>query len=128
MFVSSNHPPGPVPPPVVLARSDTDAIWETPSNVAVTVAVRSIEMVAVVAVKMALLTPGKTVTTAGTVRIDELLESSTLTPPEPAGCDNVTVHVDIPVEFRVAGLQDTALRFNVLPGVPELASYAPTVG
>jgi len=60
-----------------------------------------------VAVKFAEVAPDGTVTEAGTVNTLELLESATVTPPEPAACDNVTAHAEVPPELRLVALHDT---------------------
>jgi len=62
-----------------------------------------------VAVKFAELAPDTTLTEAGTVNAAALLERVTVIPPEPAACDNVTEHADVPPELRLIGLHDTAL-------------------
>ena len=68
------------------------------------------------AVNVALLAPAGTVTPAGTVSVVVLLESVTAAPPEPAAWNNVTVHVAVPAELRLAGVQDNELK------PPELGS------
>jgi hypothetical protein len=62
-----------------------------------------------VAVKAADTAPEATFTEAGTVSTALLLESATVTPPEPAACDSATVHAEVPPEPRVAGEQDSRL-------------------
>jgi hypothetical protein len=62
-----------------------------------------------VAVKLAEVAPDATVTEAGTVSAALLLERVTVIPPEPAACDSVTAHADVPPELRLVGEQDTAL-------------------
>ncbi len=66
-------------------------------------------MVPAVAVKFADVAPEATVADAGTVNAVTLLDSETVTPPELAARDNVTVHVDVPPEFRLVGEQETRL-------------------
>ncbi|MGD0669123.1 MAG: hypothetical protein ABSB23_16315 [Bryobacteraceae bacterium] len=66
-------------------------------------------MVPAVAVKFAEVAPDATVTEAGTVNADKLLERETAIPPLPAAPDNVTEHVDVSPEFRLFGLHDTWL-------------------
>ena len=61
------------------------------------------------AVKVADITPDPTVTEGGTVSAAVLLESVTVTPPDPAACDSVTVQVVVHPEFKLAGLQDNKL-------------------
>ncbi|MGB9459076.1 MAG: hypothetical protein WCB12_23740 [Bryobacteraceae bacterium] len=53
-------------------------------------------MVPAVAVKFAEVAPDATVTEAGTVNADTLLERETAIPPLPAAPDKVTEHVDVP--------------------------------
>lgn len=62
-----------------------------------------------VAVKLAEVAPDPTLTEAGTVNAVTLLESVTVMPPAPAGCDSVTEHADVPPELRLAGVHDTRL-------------------
>ncbi|MGB9454592.1 MAG: hypothetical protein WCB12_00990, partial [Bryobacteraceae bacterium] len=50
-----------------------------------------------------------TLTEAGTVNAVTLLDSVTVMPPAPAGCDSVTVHADVPPELRLGGVHDTRL-------------------
>ncbi len=81
-------------------------------------------MVPAVAVKFAEVAPDVTVTEAGTVSAAALLESVTVIPLEPAACDSVTVHEDVPPEFRLVGLHDTRLTVvgatNEIDAVREL--------
>jgi len=62
-----------------------------------------------VAVKLAVLEPLGTVTEPGTVSAATLLDSVTVTPPDPAAFESVTVHVAVPPGVRLAGAQDTRL-------------------
>ncbi len=71
-----------------------------------------------VAVKFADVAPDATVTEAGTVSAAALLESVTVIPPVPAACDSVTVHEDVPPEFRLVGLHDT--RLTTVAGTNEM--------
>jgi len=64
-------------------------------------------MVPAVAVKLAEVAPDATFTEGGTVNAVTLLESVTVTPPEPAACDSVTEQADVPPELRLVGLHDT---------------------
>jgi len=66
-------------------------------------------MVPAVAVKFAEVAPDATFTEAGTVSAAALLESVTVIPPEPAACESVTEHAEVPPELKVVGLHDTAL-------------------
>ncbi|MGB9454587.1 MAG: hypothetical protein WCB12_00965 [Bryobacteraceae bacterium] len=66
-------------------------------------------MVPAVAVKFAEIAPDATVTEAGTVNAAALLDNTTVIPLEPAACDSVTMHADVPPELRLAGLHDTRL-------------------
>ncbi len=61
------------------------------------------------AVKFADVAPDATVTDAGTVNAAALLDNVTAMPPVTAACDSVTVHADVPLEFRLVGLQDSWL-------------------
>ena len=62
-------------------------------------------MAAVVAVNVADVAAAATVTDAGTVRIELVLVRVTLAPPEGAGWVNATVHVEVELGPRFAGLQ-----------------------
>jgi len=62
-----------------------------------------------VAVKFAEVAPDATLTEDGTVNAVTLLESPTVMPPEPAACESVTEHADVPAELRVVGLHETRL-------------------
>ena len=66
-------------------------------------------MVPAVAVKFAEVAPDATVTEAGTVNADKLLERETAIPPLPAAPDKVTEHVDVPPGFKLVGAHDTRL-------------------
>ncbi len=61
------------------------------------------------AVKLAVLEPLGTVTEPGTVSVVTLLDNVTVTPPDPAALESVTVHVDVPPGVRLAGAQVTEL-------------------
>jgi len=74
-----------------------------------------------VAVKVTLVEPAGTVTAAGTVRADALLERLTLTPPEPAGCVNTTVQVADAPALRVASAHDIELNANPLDAPDTMA-------
>ena len=56
-----------------------------------------------------MLDPLATVTVPGTVNAARLLDSDTVTPPDPAGLDRVTVQADVPPELRLVGEQETRL-------------------
>ena len=62
-----------------------------------------------VAVKVAVVEPVATVTEPGTVSAPALLDSVTVSPPEPAALARVNVHVDVPPDARLVGVQDTRL-------------------
>jgi len=64
-------------------------------------------MVPAVAVKPAEVAPEATVTEAGTLNVVVLLESATLMPPEPAACESVTMHDEVPPELMLVGLHDS---------------------
>ncbi|MGD0669124.1 MAG: hypothetical protein ABSB23_16320 [Bryobacteraceae bacterium] len=66
-------------------------------------------IVPAVAVKLAEVAPDATATDAGTVNAVTLLDSVTVMPPAPAGCDSVTEHAEVPPELRLAGVHDTKL-------------------
>jgi hypothetical protein len=63
-----------------------------------------------VAVKAALVDPAATVTVGGTVKAAALLASTTVTPPLPAALDRFAVHVDVPLEPRLVGAQDSRVK------------------
>ena len=67
-------------------------------------------MVPAVAVNEPVAAPALTATDAGTLSSGLFEESVTTTPPAGAGCDIVTVHMDVPLLFRVEGLHDSVLR------------------
>jgi len=60
---------------------------------------------ATVAVKGALLSPEPTLTLAGTVMFVLLLDKVTVAPPPGAGAVSVTVQLEVPGAFTVAGEQ-----------------------
>ena len=60
---------------------------------------------ATLAVKVPPLWLAATLRLAGTVTLALLLDSPTVTPPEGAGADNVTVQVELPGAFTVPGAQ-----------------------
>ena len=62
-----------------------------------------------VAVKFAEVAPDATFTEAGTVNAAALLESVTVMPPDPAACESVTEHAEVPPELRLVGLHETRL-------------------
>jgi hypothetical protein len=66
-------------------------------------------IVPAVAVKFAEVAPVATLTEAGTVNAAALLDSVTAIPPAPAGCEIVTLQVDVPPELRLVGLHDSNL-------------------
>ena len=65
-------------------------------------------IVPVVAVKVAEVAAAATVTDAGTVRVELLLDRLTLAPPLGAACVRITVHVLEEFAPNVLGLQDNA--------------------
>jgi hypothetical protein len=75
-------------------------------------------MVPAVAVKVAVVLAGATVTNAGTLSAPRLLDSPTVTAP---ACETVTVQVETPPEPRVEGVQLSALMVvgavNSMPAV-----------
>jgi hypothetical protein len=62
----------------------------------------------------ALLWPAVTVTLPGTVMLALLLDSVTTEPPEGAGAVRVTVQVEVPGAFTVAGEQLKMLGWTVM--------------
>ena len=74
-----------------------------------TTAVRLAAIVPAMAVKLAEVAPGATVTEDGTASAALLLERAAVTPPTPAACDSVTAHADVPPELRLVGEHDTRL-------------------
>ena len=70
-------------------------------------------MVPTVAEKEALVWPELTLTFAGTVMFVLLLDSATVAPPEGAGADNVTVQLEDPGAFTVAGEHTNELGCTV---------------
>jgi hypothetical protein len=62
-------------------------------------------MLATVAVNEALVRPEPTLTLLGTVMLPLLLDKATLAPPEGATAVKVTVQLDVPGAFTVAGEQ-----------------------
>ena len=72
---------------------------------AVMVALALLLMVAVVAIKVVVVRPEATITDAGTVRAELLLDSVTVAPPVGAGWPRVTVHVVEELVLRLAGVQ-----------------------
>jgi hypothetical protein len=85
--------------------------WELVPSVAVNVAACAVLTEATVAVKMVLLVPVGTLTEAGTVTDELLLERLTLTPPLGAAPLSVTVQVSVPDPVNDEPLQ--ARAFNV---------------
>jgi hypothetical protein len=73
----------------------------------VTIAVESLWIVVVVALKVAPVAPEATVTDAGTVRIELLLVKATEAPPLGADCVRATVQVVDAFDPRLAGVQRT---------------------
>ena len=89
------------------------------------VELESLAIAAVVALKVAVVAAGNTVTEVGTVRVGLVLVSVTLAPPAAAALVSVTVHVLDPFAPRVVGLQasdDTRIAaarlIVVLPVLP----------
>jgi hypothetical protein len=86
-------------------------------------------MLATVAVNVALVNPAPTLTLAGTVILALLLDSVTVDPPAGATPVNVTVQLEVPGAFTVAGEQlkllgwagDTKLSVTVFVTPPVLA-------
>ena len=87
----------------------SENVREPPLRLAVRVALVSLETLAAVAVKFALVEPALTVTEAGTVAEALLLDSVTVPPPVGATAVSVTVQVLVPGVTTGAGVQ---LRFD----------------
>jgi len=62
------------------------------------------------AVKLTVSAPAATATDAGTVSALVLLESVTLSPPEPAALERVSMQVDEPPGRRLAGVHESKAR------------------
>jgi hypothetical protein len=88
---------------------------ELPPRRAVTVADWLLETVAVVALKVAEAAPAETVTDAGTVRVELVSIRVTIAPPVGAGPFRLTVQVEAPKGFRVAGRQDREATVGKAP-------------
>jgi hypothetical protein len=81
--------------------------------VAVTVTDCALLTLPAIAENVAIVVPAATVTEAGTVKSSVLLDNATLAPPEGAGDESVTVHVELapiprlvaahPIELKTAG-------------------------
>jgi hypothetical protein len=87
-----------------------EAVSDAPFEEAVTTAVWVLVTAPALAVKLAMMVPAATLTDPGTVNAASLLDSVTVKPPEPAGLDSVTVHVEVPPELTVAGVQKSELK------------------
>jgi len=96
---------------IVAATNVIDAVCELPLKVAV---ITAPEPLPAVAVKVPVTEPAATETVAGTVMAAVLLlDRATLTPPEPAVCDKVTVQVVVAPGAMLAGEQATEVRLDV---------------
>jgi len=82
------------------------AVCEAPFKLAVTAALCVLVSVPAVAVKVAVVAPGVTVTDAGTLKAALLLATATTLPPAGAAWLNVIVQVVEELAFTLAGLQD----------------------
>ena len=89
------------------------------------VAVILLETVPAKAVNETPIEPDRTRTDAGTTSVGELLNSVTITPPEPAACDNATAQEAAPAELRLAGRHDT--EFNAEGEMIGIANVMVTV-
>jgi hypothetical protein len=87
-------------------EADSDAPFEE----AVTTAVCALATAPALAVKLAMRAPAATVTDPGTVSAAVLLDSANVNPPEPAGLDSVTIHVEASPEVRLAGVQKSEVK------------------
>jgi len=85
----------------------TVAVCEMPLSVAVTVVLWSLVIVPAVTVNVAVVAFAATVTDVGVVKSELLSESVTTVPPVGAAELNITVHVLVPLELSVVGVQDT---------------------
>ena len=90
----------------VAVASAIVAVCVLPFSVAVMVAVWLLAIVPVVAVKIAVALAAATVTEAGTVNAAALSDSATVAPPV---FDTVTVHVALPPDPKLAGVQVSPL-------------------
>ena len=88
--------------------------WELVPSVAVNVAACAVLTEATVAVKMVLLVPVGTLTEAGTVTDELLLERLTLTPPLGAAPLSVTVQVSVPDPVNDEPLQERAFSIGTV--------------
>jgi hypothetical protein len=86
-----------------------EAVCDVPFHDAVTTAVCALDTVPALAMKLATLLPAATVTDDGTLSDAELLDTTTETPLEPAGLESVTVHVAVPPDVRLVGVQVSRL-------------------
>ena len=87
-----------------------EAVWDALFNEAVTVAVWALDTAPTRAAKVATLEPAATVADAGIDSAATSLDRVTVTPPEPAALERVTVHVAVPPELRLVGVQVSELR------------------
>lgn len=94
-----------------------EAVCDAPFKEAVTMAVWTLVTTPALAVKVATREPAATVTDPGTVSAVVLLDSVTVTPPDPAALASVTVHVDVPPGLRFPGVQASELK---VPGADPL--------
>jgi hypothetical protein len=95
--------------PLPEASKSIEAVRDVPFHDAVTTAVCPPDTVPALAVKLATLDPAATVTDDGTLSDGELLDSTTMTPLEPAGLASVTVQVAVPPDVRLFGVQESRL-------------------
>ena len=92
-------------PVIVAGLTVTVAVAERPPNTPVMVATDCELTANVCATKLACVLPAATVTDAGTVTLEALLERVTIFPEDPAGSDNVTRPVEVFPPVSTLGLK-----------------------
>ena len=96
----------------------TVVLAELPLYVAVRVALWSLPMVAVVTLKLTDVAAAATLTDAGAVRVKSVLDRVTVAPPVGAALLRVTVQVELPELFSVAGRQDREVTVGKMVAPP----------
>jgi len=91
------------------ATSDSDADWNAPLYVAVITAIWRPVIDPAVAVKLADVEPGATVTLPGTLNASTLRNSDTVAPPAPAAAVRLTVQAELPPGERLVCEHPTEL-------------------
>ena len=103
------------PVDAVGARLNSE-VFETPPELAVSVAVVADVTAATAAVNVPVVDPAATVMLEGTVTLALLLDSVTLDPPAPAADVRVTVQLDVPAAEKLDGLHVRLLAVGTVPG------------